>query len=220
MEDDNSLLHVNHDPITVVGSCKLCSRELTNAELLSIIIKCVNFAAIKHKDQRRKDEQETPYINHPIGVANILSQEGNIHDPVVIIAALLHDIVEDTNTTFEEIENQFGTEVCNIVKEVTDDKSLPKAERKKLQIQNASKKSHKAKLINLADKLYNLRDLQRAIPVGWSQDRVKEYFKWSKAVVDGCRGTNFSLERELDVIFAERIAQDRENCTCKRSLIP
>lgn len=220
MEDNNSLLHVNHDPITVVGSCKLCSRELTNAELLSIIIKCVNFAAIKHKDQRRKDEQETPYINHPIGVANILSQEGNIHDPVVIIAALLHDIIEDTNTTFEEIENQFGTEVCNIVKEVTDDKSLPKAERKKLQIQNASKKSHKAKLINLADKLYNLRDLQRAIPVGWSQDRVKEYFKWSKAVVDGCRGTNFSLERELDVIFAERIAQDRENCTCKRSLIP
>lgn len=211
MEDNNSLLHVNHDPITVVGSCKLCSRELTNAELLSIIIKCVNFAAIKHKDQRRKDEQETPYINHPIGVANILNQEGNIHDPVVIIAALLHDIIEDTNTTFEEIENQFGTEVCNIVKEVTDDKSLPKAERKKLQIQNASKKSHKAKLINLADKLYNLRDLQRAIPVGWSQDRVKEYFKWSKAVVDGCRGTNFSLERELDVIFAERIAQDREN---------
>ena len=104
-------------------------------------------------------------------------QEGNIHDPVVIIAALLHDIVEDTNTTFEEIENQFGTEFCNIVKEVTDDKSLPKAERKRLQIQNASKKSHKAKLINLADKLYNLRDQQRAIPVGWSQDRVKEYFK-------------------------------------------
>ncbi|KAK9294803.1 hypothetical protein QLX08_010703 [Tetragonisca angustula] len=220
MEDNNLLPSVNHDPITVVGSCKLCSRELTNAELLSIIIKCVNFAAIKHKDQRRKDEQGTPYINHPIGVANILIQEGNIHDPVVIIAALLHDIVEDTNTTFEEIENQFGTEVCNIVKEVTDDKSLPKAERKRLQIQNASKKSHKAKLINLADKLYNLRDLQRAIPVGWSQDRVKEYFKWSKAVIDGCRGTNFSLERELDVIFADRIAQDRESCTCKRSLIP
>lgn len=104
-------------------------------------------------------------------------QEGNIHDPVVIIAALLHDIVEDTNTTFEEIENQFGTEVCNIVKEVTDDKSLPKAERKRLQVQNASKKSYKAKLINLADKLYNLRDLQRTIPVAWSQERVKEYFK-------------------------------------------
>lgn len=104
-------------------------------------------------------------------------QEGKIYDPVVIVAALLHDTVEDTNTTFEEIENEFGTEVCNIVKEVTDDKNLHKAERKRLQIQNACNKSHKAKLIILADKLYNLRDLQKNIPVGWSQDRVKEYFK-------------------------------------------
>lgn len=104
-------------------------------------------------------------------------QEGKIYDPVVIVAALLHDIVEDTNTTFEEIENEFGTEVCNIIKELTDDKSLHKAERKRLQIQNACNKSRKAKLIILADKLYNLRDLQENIPVGWSQDRVKEYFK-------------------------------------------
>ncbi|XP_071864255.1 metazoan SpoT homolog-1 [Bombus fervidus] len=219
MENDISVSCVNHDPLTVVGSCKLCSRELTNAELLSIVIKCANFAAIKHKDQRRKDENETPYINHPIGVANILVQEGNIHDPVVIIAALLHDTVEDTDTTFEEIETQFGTEVRNIVKELTDDKSLPKVERKRLQIENAPKCSHKAKLIKLADKLYNLRDLQKAIPVGWSEDRVKEYFKWAKAVVDGCRRTNFNLERELDLIFAKKVSQDRENCTCKRPLI-
>lgn len=115
-----------------------------------------------------------------LGVANILVQEGNIHDPVVIIAALLHDTVEDTDTTFEEIETQFGTEVRNIVRELTDDKSLPKVERKRLQIENASKCSHKAKLIKLADKLYNLRDLQKAIPVGWSEDRVKEYFKVMK----------------------------------------
>lgn len=107
-------------------------------------------------------------------------QEGNIHDPVVIIAAILHDTVEDTDTTFEEIETQFGTEVRNIVKELTDDKSLPKVERKRLQIENAPKCSHKAKLIKLADKLYNLRDLQKAIPVGWSEDRVKEYFKVMK----------------------------------------
>lgn len=146
-------------------------------------------------------------------------QEGNIHDPVVIIAALLHDTVEDTDTTFEEIETQFGTEVCNIVKELTDDKSLPKVERKRLQIENAPKCSHKAKLIKLADKLYNLRDLQKAIPVGWSKDRVKEYFKWAKAVVDGCRRTNFNLERELDLIFAKKVSQDTESCTCKRPLI-
>lgn len=107
-------------------------------------------------------------------------QEGNIYDPVVITAALLHDTVEDTDTTFEEIESQFGTEVRNIVMELTDDKSLPKVERKRLQIENAPKCSHKAKLIKLADKLYNLRDLQKAIPVGWSEDRVKEYFKVMK----------------------------------------
>lgn len=219
MDTNNvSVPSVNHDPFTVVGSCTLCSRKLTEPELLSIVIKCVNFAAIKHKDQRRKDEKETPYINHPIGVANILIQEGKVHDPVVIIAALLHDTVEDTETTFEEIENEFGTEVCNIVKELTDDKSLPKMERKRLQVANAPQKSHKAKLITLADKLYNLRDLQSSVPVGWSQDRVKEYFKWSKAVIDGCRRTNFDLERQLDLIFAERVSQERESCKCKKPL--
>ncbi|OAD52800.1 Guanosine-3',5'-bis(diphosphate) 3'-pyrophosphohydrolase MESH1 [Eufriesea mexicana] len=216
MENDTC---VNHDPFIILGSCKSCPKELSHAELLSIIIKCVNFAAIKHKDQRRKDDKETPYINHPIGVANILVQEGNIHDPIVIVAALLHDTVEDTDTTFEEIENIFGTEVCNIVKEVTDDKNLPKAERKRLQIQNALNKSHKAKLVTLADKLYNLRDIQESIPIGWSQNRVKEYFKWSKAVIDGCRKTNFNLERELDLIFAERVSEDKETCTCKKPLI-
>ncbi|KOC69905.1 Guanosine-3',5'-bis(diphosphate) 3'-pyrophosphohydrolase MESH1 [Habropoda laboriosa] len=219
MESNVSIPSVNYNPFTVVGSCNLCTRELNNDELIFTIIKCVNFAAIKHKDQRRLDEEETPYINHPIGVANILIQEGQIHDPVTIVAALLHDTVEDTATTFEEIENEFGTEVCNIVREVTDDKSLAKQERKKLQIKNAPKKSYKAKLVTLADKLYNLRDLQRAIPVGWSQDRVKEYFKWSKAVIDGCRKTNFSLERQLDLIFAERISQERYHCACKKPLM-
>ncbi|CAK9820758.1 Guanosine-3',5'-bis(diphosphate) 3'-pyrophosphohydrolase MESH1 [Anthophora plagiata] len=219
MDNNVSVPSINYNPFTVVGSCNLCTRELNNDELISTIIKCVNFAAIKHKDQRRKDEEETPYINHPIGVANILIQEGQIYDPATIVAALLHDTVEDTETTFEEIENIFGTEVCNIVKEVTDDKSLPKLQRKKLQIENAPKKSHKAKLITLADKLYNLRDLQRAIPIGWSQDRIKDYFKWSKAVIDGCRRTNFNLERELDLIYAKRVSQERENCTCKKSLL-
>lgn len=93
------------------------------------------------------------------------------------MAALLHDVVEDTGTSFPEIEYSFGTEVCNIVREVTDDKTLEKAERKRLQIENAPKKSHKAKLVILADKLHNLRDLQKATPTSWSQDRVKEYFK-------------------------------------------
>lgn len=106
-----------------------------------------------------------------------MTQEGHVHDPAVILAALLHDTVEDTNTTFGEIEQEFGIEVCDIVKEVTDDKSLPAAERKRLQIENAPNRSHKAKLVTLADKLYNLRDLQESTPVGWTQERVKEYFK-------------------------------------------
>lgn len=104
-------------------------------------------------------------------------QEGNVHDSALILAALLHDTVEDTDTTFEEIEQEFGSEVCTIVREVTDDKRLPKAERKRLQIENAPGRSYKAKLVTLADKLYNLRDLQKTTPVGWSPGRVKEYFK-------------------------------------------
>ncbi|XP_053998439.1 guanosine-3',5'-bis(diphosphate) 3'-pyrophosphohydrolase MESH1 [Hylaeus anthracinus] len=219
MENNSHAESVNNDPFSVHGPCKSCIKELPNAELLTLVIKCTNFAAIKHKDQRRKDPKETPYINHPIGVANILIQEGNIHDPAVILAALLHDTVEDTDTTFEEIENEFGSEVCNIVREVTDDKTLPKAERKRLQIEHAHNLSYKAKLVKLADKLYNLRDLQKATPIGWTSERVKEYFKWAKAVIDGCRETNFSLERQLDIIYATRVAQDRENCGCKNTSI-
>ncbi|XP_012147607.2 metazoan SpoT homolog-1 [Megachile rotundata] len=216
MENNTSASLGDHDPFKVFGSCQSCSRELDNKELLSLIIKCVNFAAIKHKYEKRKDAEETPYINHPIGVANILIQEGQIYDPVVIVSALLHDTVEDTDTTLAEIEGQFGTEVCNIVKEVTDDKSLPKQERKRLQIENSPKLSYKAKLVKLADKLYNLRDLEQNTPVGWTPERVKEYFKWSKAVIDGCRRTNLNLETELDKIFANRIAHDRESCECKK----
>ncbi|XP_076544757.1 metazoan SpoT homolog-1 isoform X1 [Osmia lignaria lignaria] len=220
MENNSCVPVFNNNPLTVFGSCPSCSRKLNTEELLALIMQCVNFAAIKHKDQRRKDSEGTPYVNHVIGVANILIQEGNVHDPVVILSALLHDTVEDTNTTFEEIEAQFGTEVCNVVKEVTDDKSLPKQERKRLQIENAPKNSHKAKLVKLADKLYNLRDLEKNPPVGWSPERIKEYFKWAKAVIDGCRKTNSNLETELDKIYANRIARDRESCGCKKSVIP
>lgn len=111
------------------------------------------------------------------GVANILTEEGKVFEPVVILAALLHDTVEDTDTTFEEIEREFGHKVCQVVREVTDDKTLPSAERKRLQIEHAPHISREAKLVKLADKLYNLRDLERATPVGWTSERVKEYFK-------------------------------------------
>nr|XP_022303701.1 guanosine-3',5'-bis(diphosphate) 3'-pyrophosphohydrolase MESH1-like [Crassostrea virginica] len=171
---------------------------------VSEIIRCTNFAAIKHKDQKRKDKEGTPYINHPIGVANILTQEAGISDVAVIQAALLHDTVEDTNTTFEEIQEHFGEEVTGIVREVTDDKNLPKLERKQKQIEHAPHASYKAKLVKLADKLYNLRDLNRCTPVGWSQERVTEYFEWAKRVVDGLKGTSPVMEDQLTQLFKER----------------
>lgn len=175
------------------------------SNIAEILIKCVNFAAEKHRTQRRKDPEKTPYINHPIGVAYILTNEAKITDPEVLQAALLHDTVEDTETTFEEIEELFGKRVCSIVAEVTDNKSLAKEERKRLQIVHAPLSSYEAKLVKLADKLYNLRDLEIAAPEGWSEQRVQEYFAWSAKVIDGLRGTNAALEHSLDQIFLRNL---------------
>ncbi|XP_066962953.1 guanosine-3',5'-bis(diphosphate) 3'-pyrophosphohydrolase MESH1 [Macrobrachium rosenbergii] len=179
------------------------AEQPSDSSILSSIIRCVNFAAIKHKNQRRKDPEKTPYINHPIGVAHILI-EGGVQDPAVIQAALLHDTVEDTDTTNDELKEVFGPKVAGIVAEVTDDKSLDKQERKKLQIVHAASSSPEAKLVKLADKLYNLRDLDRITPEGWSEERVEEYFSWAAKVVAGCRGTNAYIELELDKLFKKR----------------
>lgn len=168
---------------------------------------CVNFAAIKHRDQRRLDDVKTPYINHPIGVARILTEEGGITDLDVLMSAILHDTVEDTDCTLQEIETRFGEAVRKIVEEVTDDKSLPKMERKRLQIEHAASISQEAKLVKLADKLYNLRDLQRCLPAGWTEERRLEYFKWAKQVVGNLRGTNRALELELYSIFEKEIKE-------------
>ena len=167
------------------------------------VIKAADFAATKHKDQRRKNKSAIPYINHPIGVANILTSEGKVMDPVVIQAALLHDTVEDTDTTIEEIGDVFGEKVKSIVAEVTDDKSLPKQARKQAQIDTAYKKSPEAKLVKLADKLHNLRSLDsdEGVPVGWEDERVHEYFIWAYNVVKGLRGSNAYMEMELDKLF-------------------
>ncbi|XP_063978302.1 guanosine-3',5'-bis(diphosphate) 3'-pyrophosphohydrolase MESH1 [Diachasmimorpha longicaudata] len=185
-------------------------KELSKEQLLSLIIKCADFAAKKHKTQKRMNREGTPYINHPLGVAKILTEEGDVHDPVVIISAILHDTVEDTETTFEEIEQEFGAEVKLVVSEVTDDKTLPKMERKQLQIDHSPHISHEAKLVKLADKIYNLRDLQAEVPIGWTAERAHEYFKWAEQVINGCRGTNARLEAILDEIFAsERMEYEK-----------
>ncbi|XP_077329190.1 guanosine-3',5'-bis(diphosphate) 3'-pyrophosphohydrolase MESH1 [Lithobates pipiens] len=171
---------------------------------VTLLLETTHFAAEKHRGQRRKDKEETPYINHPIGVARILSHEAGISDLAVLQAALLHDTVEDTETTLQEIEEKFGQEVRKIVEDVTDDKTLPKMQRKQLQIEHAPHCSHKAKLVKLADKLYNLRDLNRCTPNGWSEQRVQEYFQWAFQVVNGIRGTNTAMEQSLDQLFRER----------------
>eukprot|EP00073_Rattus_norvegicus_P033873 XP_008757753.1 PREDICTED: guanosine-3',5'-bis(diphosphate) 3'-pyrophosphohydrolase MESH1 isoform X2 [Rattus norvegicus] len=132
------------------------------------LLEAADFAAQKHRQQRRKDPEGTPYINHPIGVARILTHEAGITDIVVLQAALLHDTVEDTDTTLDEVELHFGAQVRRLVEEVTDDKTLPKLERKRQQVEQAPHSSPGAKLVKLADKLHNLRDLNRCTPKGWS----------------------------------------------------
>lgn len=168
------------------------------------LLEAADFAAWKHREQRRKDPEGTPYINHPIGVARILSHEAGVTDVVVLQAALLHDTVEDTDTTLSEIEERFGPEVRRVVEELTDDKTLPKAERKRLQVERAAGSSARAKLVKLADKLHNLRDLRRCAPKGWSEERVQEYFRWAAEVVGGLRGTSPPLEAALRRLLEER----------------
>lgn len=168
------------------------------------LMQCLQFAARKHTNQRRKDPQATPYINHPINVATILTVEAGIDNLDVLKAALLHDTVEDTDTSFTEIEETFGKNVADIVREVTDDKNLPKHERKRLQIEHAKTSSKNAKLVKLADKLDNLRDLQNVLPRNWTEERREEYFIWAKNVVDNLRGTNEILELKLDEVFKQK----------------
>lgn len=167
----------------------------------AVLLRTLVFAAEKHRDQRRKDSSGTPYINHPIGVANILANEAGIDDIVVLQAALLHDTVEDTNTTFEELRSIFGDTVANIVAEVTDDKSLSKERRKELQVEHVRQISREAKLVKMADKIHNLRDLTINPPLGWSLDRIHGYFIWSRAVMAGCRGINQPMDTILDDLF-------------------
>jgi guanosine-3',5'-bis(diphosphate) 3'-pyrophosphohydrolase len=168
------------------------------------ILKAAAFAAHKHRDQRRKDAAASPYINHPIALANILANEGGILDAVVIAAALLHDTLEDTETTPEELQELFGADVAGVVVEVSDDKSLPKAERKQLQIEHAAHISERAKLVKLADKIANIRDVADAPPAGWSLPRRREYFDWAKQVVDGLGDISPALRRAFDVAYASR----------------
>jgi guanosine-3',5'-bis(diphosphate) 3'-pyrophosphohydrolase len=167
-------------------------------ETAGVLLTAMLFSANKHRDQRRKDAAQSPYINHPIEVAELLWRVGGVHDVQIILAALLHDTLEDTQTTPEEIESRFGASVLELVQEVSDDKSLSRDERKRLQIVNAANKSVGAKLIKLADKCCNVRDLVGSPPKKWSVERRREYLHWTAQVVAGLRGTNAALEAYYD----------------------
>src|SRR5581483_772012 len=164
------------------------------SENTGLLIKALRFSADKHRYQRRKDQAQSPYINHPIEVAQLLWDVGGVREINVLLAALLHDTIEDTQTQPDEIRSLFGDEVLSLVLEVTDDKSLPKSERKRLQIENAPHKSIGAKLIKLADKCCNVRDLTGSPPKDWSMERRREYLLWTEQVINGLRGTNMELE--------------------------
>ena len=168
------------------------------------LISAIAFAANKHKNQRRKDADASPYINHPIALANLLLNEAGVEDQRVLIAAVLHDTIEDTDTTEQELVRYFGKDVADIVLEVTDDKELPKADRNTLQIEHAAHISRRAKLVKLADKICNLRDLTASPPADWSVDRKREYFDWAKSVVDRLRGVHPGLEHLFDKAYEGR----------------
>ena len=173
------------------------SAETDKAKLLSLLFKALTFSAEKHTKQRRKDIDNTPYINHPISLANILAQRWVI-DENVLCAAILHDTIEDTETTVEELQEHFGEKITSIVLEVTDDKSLEKSVRKQKQVEHAASISHEAQLVKLADKIANVTDMINMPPVDWSSDRKKDYFNWAKAVVDNLRGAHQGLEKDFD----------------------
>jgi guanosine-3',5'-bis(diphosphate) 3'-pyrophosphohydrolase len=170
----------------------------------SLILRAAAFAADRHRDQRRKGVDESPYINHPFAVASVLCDEGGVTDVEILAAALLHDTIEDTATTREELRRAFGARVAGIVAEVTDDKSLSKAERKRLQLDGASLVSKDAQQLKIADKLCNLREILSSPPADWPLFRKRQYFDWAKAVVDQVRESNPGLAAKFDAAYAQR----------------
>lgn len=151
----------------------------------TLVLRAAERAAQLHQDQRRKGANKRPYINHPLEVAQRLAAVAGITDPEILAAALLHDTVEDTTATEQDILDEFGSRVADLVAEVTDDKSLAKAERKRLQVEHAPHLSTEAGLIKISDKTSNVLDLVRDPPPDWPHQRLVAYLDWAEAVVSG-----------------------------------
>ena len=179
----------------------MTSRNL-DPQGLDLLFRALTFAAHKHRGQRRKGAGQHPYINHPIAVASILVHEGGVADRDILCAALLHDTVEDTETTFDELEAEFGPVIAGLVGEVTDDKRLEKQVRKDRQVEHAPHLSPGAATVKLADKIANLRDIASAPPVDWDLARRQAYYAWARRVVDGLRHVHPGLAAVFDAAHA------------------
>lgn len=172
------------------------------ASAVQRILAAARFAAEKHVTQKRKGTSAAPYVNHLLEVAELVAGASDNLDTDLVVAALLHDTVEDTATTNQELQETFGDDVASLVAEVTDDKSLPKAARKELQIRNAPHKTKRAATIQLADKISNLRAILVSPPADWSVERQREYFEWARQVVEGLPAPNAILKAEFDRTYA------------------
>ncbi len=181
---------------------------MENTEL-QFFLGALKFASEKHILLKRKDVERTPYIHHPIRVAELICRVGGVYDPAILSAALLHDVLEDTDTNEEELADRFGTEVAGIVKEVSDDKNLDKKTRKELQIQHAPLLTNKAKIIKLADKICNVKDIGSHPPATWDLEERLRYLEWSQNVVAGLRGINQPMED----LFDQTLANARQKVT-------
>jgi guanosine-3',5'-bis(diphosphate) 3'-pyrophosphohydrolase len=173
----------------------------------TFVLEALAFAAHQHRDQRRKGAHQAPYVNHCICVAHTLSSVGGVDDPTTLAAALLHDTLEDTDASARELEMRFGADVARIVQEVTDDDALPKGERKRRQVDRASSLSREARLVRLADKICNVRDIAHFPPTDWPILRRRAYLQWAMDVVAGVRGVNAALERLFDEEIARGLAR-------------
>lgn len=170
----------------------------------ALVLEAAEFAADRHRRQRRKDVHATPYINHPLALARLLSNEGGVDDPEILAAALLHDTLEDTETTAAELRERFGARVAGIVEEVSDDPDLDYLARKRRQVERAGSISREAQLVKLADKTCNLRDVAANPPREWTLARRREYFDWACEVIERVRGVHPALEAVFDAAVAAR----------------
>lgn len=169
---------------------------------IGLVIRAAHFAADKHRDQRRKGVRNTPYINHPLEVAWRLNRVAGIEDTTVLAAAILHDTIEDTETTSAELEQIFGKTIADLVVEVSDPEGLTRQERKRLEIDHAASLTPLAKLIKLSDKTCNIADIVDNPPGDWALSRRRDYLEFAELVAAGCRGVNAALDADFATVLA------------------